>query len=245
MIEALLVLAFLAIPVCVIAGLIKPRLVAPWMAAPNRWMILPPAAALFVAGCGLAYLAAPPHENTVVAAADAGQDPQENRPAPIPLSPAFKPVPVLAIEMPSAESAYIAAVEKARKDYGAAPNELKKSNIKRDMIKDIHAAVPHGAARGWTGRLTALRTNGDGKAIVAVEIAPGMTVQTWNNDFSDMEDRTLIENRSPLYNAIADLTAGQRVAFDAQLIRITDLTEKGAVEAPEMLARFSRIKAIP
>lgn len=55
-------------------------------------------------------------------------------------------------------------------------------------------------------------------------------------------DATLLQNGSALYNALANLAKGDRVIFDAQLLRVDDLLERSRVKEPEMLARFMRLE---
>lgn len=149
------------------------------------------------------------------------------------------------LPMPATERAYVAAIEAARTGYEAAPNELKKSAVAADLQKKVMAAVPQGKAEGWVGRLDNMGTTGDGRAYVSIRIAEGMTVKTWSNGFSDSGDSTLISQGSRIYASLSDLAEGAPVRFTAQLMRTVDLTERGRVEEPDMLARFTKIEALP
>ena len=108
----------------------------------------------------------------------------------------------------------------------------------------IQRVVPNAHAVDWVGKLTHMGTNSNGDAYVEIEIASGITVKTWNNAFSDAADRSMISNRSTLYNSVADLKVGRTVKFSADLLRIANLTERGSFEEPDMIARFSKIEGL-
>ena len=149
-----------------------------------------------------------------------------------------------AIPAPQAEIDYIGAITAARPAYAGAGNELRQSSVEHNMEDAMRAAVKGARAEGWIGMIDSMGTNGDGDAWIVVTVADGMTVHTTNNSLSDTFTHTLIKHGSPLYERIADLKKGDTVQFSAQLLKLTDLTERGKVEEPEMEARFSAIEPV-
>ena len=74
-------------------------------------------------------------------------------------------------------------------------------------------------------------------------------IKTWNNALSDIFDETLIENGSELYNAIADLSKGDKVVFsgtfasdERDFIREASVTERGSMTDPEFILKFSDVR---
>jgi hypothetical protein len=55
---------------------------------------------------------------------------------------------------------------------------------------------------------------------------------------------SLIPGGSPLYGTLANMSKGQWVRFDAALLDLMDLTERGKVMEPDMEARFVTIEAL-
>jgi hypothetical protein len=85
---------------------------------------------------------------------------------------------------------------------------------------------------------------------VSVEIAPDVTVKTWNNAFSDVVDGTLIDTSAPFFNGLVAMKEGQKVKFTAQFLSSSDsclkkgnLTEVFYGLSPEFIAKFSNIVA--
>jgi uncharacterized protein YecT (DUF1311 family) len=87
------------------------------------------------------------------------------------------------------------------------------------------------------------------KGVLSVSIAPDILVKTWNNDLSDLIDRTLIQPGTPLFEAASSMAAGQYVTFSGLLYRGSDgdcvkeasLTLKGKVTEPEFIFRFDKL----
>jgi hypothetical protein len=99
--------------------------------------------------------------------------------------------------------------------------------------------------------VSAISSNGDGKGVFSVIIAPGVLVQTFNNDFSDMSDHTLIEPSSSLFQRASSLKVGQAVRFSGNFfqspndcIEETSLTLEGSVTEPTFIVRFSEVSPL-
>jgi hypothetical protein len=168
MFMALGIICMLAMPIVLVAGMIKPKLVMPWMEKPTRWLVPVWLLILFFATGTFALLDKKPSENIATQSPSVPPIVPEYRPHPAPPSTPTHP------QMQASEAGFIAAIVRARAAYDAAPNELKKSNVRIDMERDMHSAVGNFAVTNWTGTLRKLGTNGDGDALVEIEIADGI-----------------------------------------------------------------------
>lgn len=150
--------------------------------------------------------------------------------------------------------AFIEAVESMEDPYDEAPNELKKSAIRTKRGQLIKKALSESRNfKDWWGTLVDMQTTGDGKAFI--KIRPDGTSQimimTWNNELSDIGDRTLISQKSSLFSVLSELSEGDDVVFSGTFIRSDEndfvkegsMTESGSMDEPEFIARFSSIKA--
>lgn len=153
--------------------------------------------------------------------------------------------------LPALQVTVANAVIAARSSYKMAPNELKKSAVRADRRAALEAALgDERTFENWTGTLKSMGTNSDGKAHVSIQSAKGeFFVKTWNNSLSDAGDNTLIDQSSPLFVTIAELSKGDRVVFSGEFlpskqdwIRESSMTEAGSVEEPEFVARITDVK---
>src|ERR1700722_6980084 len=145
---------------------------------------------------------------------------------------------------PKSEAAYIAAWQAAQEPYKNADTQLKAAAVFNRMLDDMRKAVPDNHVANWVGTIDGVGANSDGDAWIVIAIAPGLTVQTWNNSLLDIRQHTLIRRDSPLYNALKDFKSGQKVAFTATLIGLGDVKEKDKVTEPDMIASFTAVEAV-
>jgi hypothetical protein len=105
---------------------------------------------------------------------------------------------------------------------------------------------------GWTGKLTNIDANGEGKGVLEIEIAKGVHIRTWNNAFSDIGDDTLIEPSSPVFASALALKKGQVLHFsgsfldttdDGECVRENSMTLNGKLQTPGFIFRFSEVGA--
>lgn len=153
--------------------------------------------------------------------------------------------------MPSAEQAVISVVQTARQAYNSGSNDLQKGAARVQRGKGICEAIPDRRAIHWTGKVSELSSNGEGKGVLAIEIADGIQVKTWNNAFSDAFDDTLIGESSPVFKRVQTLTVGERVQFsgafpgdDNDCIKEPSLTLEGSISEPDFIFKFTEITPI-
>ncbi|MGC6386679.1 hypothetical protein ACMV8I_03315 [Ewingella sp. S1.OA.A_B6] len=153
-------------------------------------------------------------------------------------------------EPPEAEIRLISLSEMIRDKYGSVKNELQKS-VLRDERKIQLGNIGLTKATNWIGTISKLDTNTDGNGILVIKLSPNLTLATWNNTFSDMQDDTLIDKGSELYNALLNMSVGQKVMFSGAFfpssqdtVKEKSITINGSLSEPEFLFRFNSIKSI-
>lgn len=154
------------------------------------------------------------------------------------------------ISVPLRQYRFLKTVKSFYGPYQNARNELKKSALRNRRGKAVRAVLQGRVVRGWVGILTDMSTTGQGKAHVSIKLWGGKNiyVKTWNNEFSDISDKTLIRSGTPLYKSISNLSKGSFVVFSGRFvsnsrdyIRESSMTESGSMTEPEYLMRFSSI----
>jgi hypothetical protein len=151
--------------------------------------------------------------------------------------------------MPADEAKFIEVVTKAQSAYKTAKTDFAKGAIRPKRAKAICAAMNSTQANNWVGKLIRLTTNGDGKGVLAVEIAPGITVQTFNTALADIGSDTLVEPESRLYLALGELSQGDQVKFSGSFfanptdcLQESSLTMSGSLTSPEFVMRFVNVQ---
>ncbi|NTA82607.1 zinc ribbon domain-containing protein [Agrobacterium tumefaciens] len=154
-----------------------------------------------------------------------------------------------AAPLPEQQTNFIAAINDYKTRFESAGNELQRSVLRDERrIAILKAVGGQLHAEGWLGTLRKLETNGDGNAVVVVRVAPNIDLATWNNAMSDVLHSTLIEKGTPLYAALVNMSAGDKVKVSGDFIRAEadglfeqSITIRGAMTAPEFLFKFTDI----
>lgn len=153
------------------------------------------------------------------------------------------------VAIPESQSKFAEVIPQFEKRFVSATNELLQSSL-RDQRREAIIASLGGQLRvtDWVGTLKKLETNGDGKAVIAVRIAPNVDLLTWNNSLSDSFHGTLIDKGTQLYSVLTNMAVGDRVRVsgnffpaDADGVFENSMTIRGAMTAPEFLFRFTEI----
>jgi hypothetical protein len=154
--------------------------------------------------------------------------------------------------MPADESEFINIVTQASATYESAKTEFAKGAVRPLRAKAICAALKSPQANNWIGKLVRLTTNGDGKGVLAVEIAPNVKIKTFSTQLSDTGSETLVEPDSKLYSALGELSEGDQVKFSGSFfvkssdcIEEASLTMNGSLTSPEFIMRFVNVRKIP
>lgn len=170
------------------------------------------------------------------------EEQQANVPAPTEPAPTERHI---SITIPNDERDFMAALLEGADAYKAAPNELKKSSVRKARDKKLQEILPSGTFKNWYGRLIEMKTTSDGDAYITLSMPDQLlALKTWNNSISDTEYKTLIKNGSPMYEVISKLQEEQYVKFSGHIFQEGSLTESGAMLDPEFITRFSEIEAV-
>lgn len=151
--------------------------------------------------------------------------------------------------LPASQKAFCKALNEHRDAYNDAPNDLKKSKTRKDRAEALKAAVPGGRVTKWEGTVSELTTTGDGNVVLKVQPlgCEDFTVGTWNNEFSDIMDKTLISKNSSIFDVLAEMSVGQGLTFSGRLVPDsegndgwgeTSMTEYGSMTGGAFLMRF-------
>lgn len=172
-------------------------------------------------------------------------------PAPTAPQASVPDVQTAAATIPSDERRFIQAVESIKRQYGAAETDFQRGALRPDRAKLLCSTLTSPQVDGWSGTITKLSTNSDGKGVLSIAISDNLTIGTWNNSLSDIGDHTLIEPGSPVYRAMASLREGETVLFSGAMIsndtdcfKETSLTMDGSMTDPAFVFRFSSVSKI-
>lgn len=154
-------------------------------------------------------------------------------------------------DYPEDQRTFLDLVTTAQATARTAENDMQVASAKATRDAGVCSLLPGRTVSSWTGKLVELDANGDGKGILAVELAEDVEVATWNNFLSDAGDNTLIEPDSPVFAAAASLAEGEIVQFSGELLSGFDhdclkdsrMTLRGGVEDPRFVFRFSEVAA--
>lgn len=152
--------------------------------------------------------------------------------------------------LPPSEADFVNVVATAQRGSPQAENDMQRGGIKatRDEgICRVLASVDF-RAQDWIGTVTKVDSNSDGKGVLAISISKNVRLQTWNNDLSDIDDNTLIQPRTELFQRASLLKEGQLVSFSGSFIperedciKESSMTLRGKLDDPEFVFRFSSV----
>jgi hypothetical protein len=149
--------------------------------------------------------------------------------------------------MPADEAAFVSAVTSGQSAYDAAANDMAKGGTRADRKNAICKALQNGAGvTGWVGTIKTLSSNSDGKGVLEISVAPNVVIGTWNNAVSDIQDNTLLDQKSTVFRTVSNMKEGDTVFFSGNFISSeTDCVEErsitlgGAMQEPEFVFQFS------
>jgi hypothetical protein len=155
------------------------------------------------------------------------------------------PPPAPSVPIPSDQAGFTAA---ARTAYKSAANELAAGGVRNNRQQAICRVVRDQSASGWIGKISQLSSNGDGKGVLRIEIAPDIHVATWNNAVSDIGSNTLIDPNSSLFKSLASMKRGDVVRFSGRFsssnvdcVQEKSVTLAGSMTDPVFTMRFTSV----
>lgn len=126
---------------------------------------------------------------------------------------------------------------------------MQRGGVKAHRDKSLCAQLSSLSVSDWVGTVKTIDSNSDGKGVLAVSLAPDITVQTWNNELSDIGSDTLIQPGTQLFASASAMKTGDLVRFsgtflpgaEGDCLEEASLTLEGKVESPDFIFRFSGI----
>jgi hypothetical protein len=161
----------------------------------------------------------------------------------LPAGPVFSVPSTIAI--PDRERDYVGIVDKARKAFLLAKSVDGRRAARAALQIDAHnfMGLTHDA-KDWVGIFKESDFMPDGKRSLRIEIAPNVTIETWDNGYDDSKYETLIKPYMPIGKLIGDLAIGQPVSFSANLIGAVISSDEDMVLQPRVIAKFSDFKVL-
>ncbi len=152
-------------------------------------------------------------------------------------------------DYPEDQREFIKIVTNAQQQSKSAANDMQRGGAKSQRDSALCALLSSTRVQGWRGTLAKISSNSDGFGVLAVKIAPDVTVKTWNNSFSDSRSGTLIPPGTPLFNKASGMSVGQSVKFSGNFfsgdsgdcIREGSLSLRGKLEDPDFIFRFENL----
>lgn len=152
------------------------------------------------------------------------------------------------VQMPSDEAEFVTIVSEAQEAIKSSTNDMQVGGVKARRDADICKLITETSINGWLGKVEDIGANSDGKGVISLKLADGITVRTWNNSFSDGSDNTLIESGTDVFESASSLKNGDIVRFSGDFIadkgsclRETSLSLRGKISSPEFIFRFRNI----
>lgn len=165
---------------------------------------------------------------------------------PAPVVPAAATEPYGA-PYPAGQQQFLDRIQQASDQYDSATTDLQRDQVLVSRNADL-CGITGGAMQNWVGRITMIGSTGDGNAYVDIEIADNVVVSTWNNEFSDIGDETLIPANSELFNQLLAMPEDSLVEFtgafepeDGVCLKTDNLTTIFDVLDPNFVSSFTTI----
>ena len=146
------------------------------------------------------------------------------------------------ITIPSDQQKFIDVVESFYKPYrDAGENQLKKSRERKNRKKKLKETMKSLSFKNWIGKIDTLGTTGDGNGYIEIDpYKSDFSIQTWNNDLSDIGSNTTIKDGTKVYDQMIELKEGDLVSVsgsflsgDEDYIDEQSMGEDGAMTDPE------------
>ncbi len=148
-------------------------------------------------------------------------------------------------QTPKAERDFIAIVDKARSDFMAGRSVDARTGARIALQIDIHQymGLTHNA-RDWVGVFMGSNKTEDGYRSIAIQIAPGLSVSSWDSRYVDEPYATMVKPFGTEAQVIDSLTIGQPVVFNADLIGEIIGADDEMVLHPRIIARVTKLTGI-
>jgi hypothetical protein len=147
--------------------------------------------------------------------------------------------------LPAREIDYIRLIDKARQQYAASRSVDARKNARMAMQVATHdfMGLSHNA-QDWVGIFKDSKKTREGALTLEIEVAPGVTIATWDNANMDASYGTLLKTYTPTGKVAGALAIGDTVSFSANLIGSVISTDDDMVLHPQVIAQFTKLSKI-
>ena len=156
-----------------------------------------------------------------------------------------------ALPLPVDQVRFIAIAKEHAASYQASPNDLAKGGVRNTRKVALCNALRSRQIEDWVGTIYKLSSNNEGKGVLTVQLSDDIYLKTWNNNFSDIGDQTLIDPNSSLFITLSSLKSGTAIKFsgsfipsDTDCVREGSLTQSGSMTEPEFIMKFTKIEPL-
>ncbi|MEW6121349.1 MAG: hypothetical protein AB1698_01955 [Pseudomonadota bacterium] len=169
-------------------------------------------------------------------------------PAPPPPPP---PIELPEKKGPPAQQAVLAAIEAVRAALpaGAGPDTAPMVDaLRAQRAQAVCQALRDGPPRRWVGTISQVGVNEDKRGTLTIDIAPGVSVKTWNTAPADAGYGTLLDPKSPFFVAAEMFGRGQQVVFSGTLfpspldcVSLSSLSPVTVLREPAFILKFDEL----
>jgi hypothetical protein len=160
------------------------------------------------------------------------------------------------IDIPDRQQEFLNLISEFSEEYSSAPNDLKKSAVRTKRANSLKELFSKSlSVTNWVGNINEMSTTGEGNAHIQVKlVGVDVSFANTNNELSDLVDKTLINQSSPLFTKVADFSEGDQVFINGVLRTDFDtdeggdfldesfsFTEAGSMTDPIFLIKFNDI----
>lgn len=154
---------------------------------------------------------------------------------------------------PKAQRALMAAIEAGRAamamEGGQSAPRLAQARAARGEA--LCAVLSEGPPRRWVGTISQVGLNDDKQGTLTVELAPGISVKTWNTAAADAGYGTLLDPKSIFFQAADVFGRGQQVVFSGTFfpspldcISLANLNPASALREPAFIMKFEDLRPL-
>ncbi|MDB5392990.1 MAG: hypothetical protein JWM91_496 [Rhodospirillales bacterium] len=97
-------------------------------------------------------------------------------------------------------------------------------------------------AQDWVGIFKDCKKTREGALTLEIEVAPGVTIATWDNANMDVSYNTLLKPYTSVGKIAGSLAIGDTVVFSADLIGSVISSDDDMVLHPQVIGQFFKLK---
>ncbi|WP_127090145.1 hypothetical protein [Aquabacter cavernae] len=178
-------------------------------------------------------------------------------PAPAPAPVVLAPIELPQKKGPADQQAFLAAIEAGRAALAKAGAAMEADRapqleaIRARRAQALCTALKDGPPHRWVGTIAQVGLNGDKRGTLTIQIAPGISVKTWNTAPADAGYDTLLDPKSVFFQGADLFGRGQQVVFSgrffpaqADCVSLSTLNPASAVAEPAFIMQFEELRPL-